>query len=247
MPDWIASLLCSWLGLCVAAPATDGCRERAFEGQAHIVCSFDVADVRVGLHLDATDGRKLATLGALERSLPAAPLMLANGGMYHDDLNPVGLYIEDGRRRTRLSTKGGWGNFHLLPNGVFWGRADGTVGVTETKAFARRFGANGKGLSFATQSGPMLVIGGRLHPRFLRDSDSRKVRNGVGVSKDGRRLHFAQSKRAVTFHHFGRLFRDELATPNALFLDGTVSSVRAPGVRREGWKPLGPMIAVTAR
>ena len=250
MPDWIAAFLCSWLGLCGAPEGGGdhgpGCRETVFEGLGHVVCSFDVAAVRIATRLDRPDGTKLATLSALEDTLPEPPLMAMNAGMYHDDLDPVGLYIEGGRRRTPLSTKGGWGNFHLLPNGVFWGRG-GQVGVSETNAFARRFGREGKGLDFATQSGPMLVIGGRLHPRFLADSDSRKIRNGVGVSRDGRRVHFVQSKRAVTFHHFGRLFRDALATPDALFLDGTVSSVRAPGVRREGWKPLGPMITVTPR
>jgi uncharacterized protein YigE (DUF2233 family) len=31
----------------------------------------------------------------------------------------------------------------------------------------------------------MLVIGGKLHPKLLPDSDSLYVRNGVGVSEDG--------------------------------------------------------------
>ena len=49
----------------------------------------------------------------------------------------------------------------------------------------------------------------------------------------------------LSFHDFGTLFRDVLETPNALFLDGTVSAIDAPGFSRGGfWKELGPMIGV---
>ncbi|MEL6750840.1 MAG: phosphodiester glycosidase family protein [Pseudomonadota bacterium] len=232
------SFLCSWLGLC--AP-TQSCRVIDHLGAKHTVCSFDMDAIDVALHLDDAQGRPYRRLSKLEAALPDEPLMLMNGGMYHDDLGPVGLYVADGQQRQRLSRKGGWGNFHLLPNGVFWG-AEGTVGVTETKAFAKA----GRDVDFATQSGPMLVIDGKLHPRFIVSSDSLKIRNGVGVA--GRRVHFAMSHGAVNFHDFGTLFRDVLQTPNALFLDGTVSELRAPGHRLGwSWKALGPMIAVTPR
>ena len=138
-----------------------------------------------------------------------------------------------------ISTKGGWGNFHLLPNGVFWIKGD-RVGVTETKQYlARKIRPD-----YATQSGPMLVIDGKLHHRFLKDSDSRKIRNGVGISADGKTIHFAISKGSVTFWDFGKLFQERLKTPNALFLDGTVSAIRTDKFRRGGWRQLGPMIAV---
>jgi uncharacterized protein YigE (DUF2233 family) len=41
-----------------------------------------------------------------------------NAGMFHEDLRPVGLYIEDGAEEMRLVTRDGPGNFGLLPNGV---------------------------------------------------------------------------------------------------------------------------------
>jgi uncharacterized protein YigE (DUF2233 family) len=91
----------------------------------------------------------------------------------------------------------------------------------------------------------MLVIDGDLHPRFLVDSDSRYVRNGVGVSADGHTAWFAISDRSVTFHEFGRLFRDGLKARNALYFDGSISRLYAPQVRRNdfGWS-MGPIIGL---
>ena len=88
----------------------------------------------------------------------------------------------------------------------------------------------------------MLVINGTLHPRFLADSESRFVRNGVGVDSDGR-LHLAISDSAVNFHSFARFFRDALKTPNALFIDGNVSRLYAPSLDRyDVGFPMGPIL-----
>jgi len=117
------------------------------------------------------------------------------------------------------------------------------AGVLETRTFLK----NGITPRQATQSGPMLVIDGRIHPAFIPDSDSHKIRNGVGVSGDGRIIWFALSRRPVNFHTFARLFRDCLKTPNALFLDGTISQMWSPEKRRLSFHPAGPIIAVTRR
>ena len=85
---------------------------------------------------------------------------------------------------------------------------------------------------FATQSGPMLVIDGELHPKFMKDSRSIKRRNGVGISPDGSRIFFAISEEPVNFHSFARLFKDHLKTPNALYLDGTISRLHDPENKR---------------
>ena len=78
---------------------------------------------------------------------------------------------------------------------------------------------------------------------FLPDSTSRYIRNGVGSSADGQKLVFAISNSSVTFHEFGRLFRDYLKMPQALFLDGNISRIYAPELGRSdlGFQ-LGPMI-----
>ena len=98
-----------------------------------------------------------------------------------------------------------------------------------------------------SQSGPMLVIDGELHPRFLPSSDSRYVRNGVGVSDDGRTAWFAISDQAVTFHEFGRFFRDGLGARDALYFDGSISRLYAPELGRADWgRSLGPIIGIVA-
>ncbi len=97
---------------------------------------------------------------------------------------------------------------------------------------------------FATQSGPMLVIGGELHPAFDPDGASLKIRNGVGVDEAGR-AHFLISEAPISFGKFARYFRDVAKTPNALFLDGSVSSLWDPAHERmDSRVPLGPLVVV---
>jgi uncharacterized protein YigE (DUF2233 family) len=94
----------------------------------------------------------------------------------------------------------------------------------------------------------MLVINGRLHPRFDRRSTSLKARNGVGVRADGR-IIFAISQGEISFDAFARLFRDRLNCLNALYLDGgSASSLYMPSLNSLGnVLSLGPMLAVFER
>jgi uncharacterized protein YigE (DUF2233 family) len=131
----------------------------------------------------------------------------------------------------------------MKPNGIFYVAA-GRAGVAETQAFLKQRPQ----ADLATQSGPMLVINGRLHPRFDRGSASLKARNGVGVRADGKVI-FVISQGEVSFDAFARLFRDGLNCPNALFLDGgSASSLYAPSLNSHGnILSLGPMLAVFER
>jgi len=231
-----------WGGAAVADP---GCRPVEHDGASYTVCTFraDRDDIRLW-HSDPSGGL-LGSFRAVDALAQEEGLRLAfamNGGMYHDDRAPVGHYVEDGEARTPLITSDGPGNFGLLPNGVFcWG--GGRADIVESRAFA---GAP-RECRYATQSGPMLVIDGALHPRFLPRSDSVHIRNGVGVAADGVTVHFAISEERVNFHAFGRLFRDALGTPNALYLDGKVSRLYAPGIgRADAGFALGPIVGVVA-
>ncbi|WP_273524951.1 phosphodiester glycosidase family protein [Rhodosalinus sediminis] len=239
-----AAALAAALAAPLAAPlAAADCRPLEHEGRPYTVCEVtpEHDDLRL-FHSDAT-GAPYGHFGTLEAALEDRGLRLGpamNAGMYHPDRAPVGLYVEEGEERMYLVTSDGPGNFGLLPNGVLClrpGRAD----VIETRAFARRAPA----CRFATQSGPMLVIDGALHPRFLPDSTSRYIRNGVGTAADGARLVMAISETPVTFHEFGRLFRDALGVEQALYLDGNVSRLHAPGLGRSDFgRPMGPILAV---
>ncbi|MDP3341783.1 MAG: phosphodiester glycosidase family protein [Frigidibacter sp.] len=220
------------------------CQDTSFEGVGYTVCDVPAgADLR--LWLTAPDGRPVGSFERL-RELAAAEgrevVFAMNAGMYHADRSAVGLHIENGETQSGAVTGGGGGNFGLLPNGIFCIQP-GSFAVLETKAFL----ANPPACTHATQSGPMLVIGGELHPRFLVDSDSTYIRNGVGVSADGQTARFALSQGAVNFHSFGRFFRDVLDTPEALYLDGSISRIYAPELGRDqGGRPMGPIVGLLA-
>jgi uncharacterized protein YigE (DUF2233 family) len=221
--------------------AGGGCWPKAaLSAAAYTVCTVDPAFPDAIYH--RTPGPAFGSFDSLARQLWKErhyPIVAMNGGMYHDDLSAVGLFVEHGFERQAISTKAGWGNFHLLPNGVFWLKG-GQAGVTET----RRYLMDKIAADYATQSGPMLVIDGQIHPRFLPDSDSLKFRNGIGVDQAGR-VHMVISETPVRFYDFALLFRDVLGCRNALYLDGTISSLYDAGTgRRDRLFPLGPIIAV---
>ena len=213
------------------------------ERAAYTICEVDLRKHTVRLYWNRSDGTPYAYLSTLPRSLEGGTgrmLFATNAGMFDSNLKPVGLYVEQGRELVHANTKSGRGNFHMKPNGVFYISADRAV-VAETQAFLKQRPQ----ADLATQSGPMLVMDGRLHPRFNRGSTSLKLRSGVGVRADGKVI-FAISQEAVSFDSFARLFRDGQSCPNALFLDGgSVSSLYAPTLNRSGnVLPLGPMLAV---
>lgn len=226
----------------VAAPAaTPPCERMTFEGEGYVLCPVPKgADIRVW-HSDDS-GSLYGSFRRIDNDLRAEGRRLGfamNGGMYHADRGPVGLLVTEGVEHNAIVTGASKGNFGMLPNGVFCIGESGYA-VVESRAFAR----HPLPCRFATQSGPMLVIDGELHPRFLPDSDSRFIRNGVGIRQDGTAV-FAISDRPVTFYEFGRLFRDGLKTPNALYLDGKISRLYAPALRRNDFGfPMGPIVGL---
>ena len=227
--------------LCLLAAPAVACEQITHRDARFTVCEV-ASNERIELFLRDDAGDILGAFSSVKSRVDGTVVMAMNAGMYHDDRRPVGLYIEDGIQEAPIVTRAGPGNFGLLPNGVFCLRADRSD-VIESRAFT----ANPPACTDATQSGPMLVIDGALHPRFLRDSTSRNIRNGVGTSADGQRVVFAISDDAVTFHEFGTLFRDILDLPNALYFDGRISRLYAPAVGRNDFGlPLGPIVAVIA-
>jgi uncharacterized protein YigE (DUF2233 family) len=239
----IWTTLSALLFLAGPVSASAGCETVEFEDIPFTICRADPAVDSVELRLNDDTGALIGTFERLTDTTAAEGrdvVFAMNGGMYHPDRRPVGHYVEDGTELAPLVTRSGPGNFGLLPNGVLC-LGDRTALVAETLAFAK----TKPGCRDASQSGPMLVIDGALHPRFLATSNSRFIRNGVGVTRDGT-LVAAISDRPVTFHHFARLFRDALNAPNALYIDGNVSRLLAPGIARAdiGF-PMGPMLVVT--
>ncbi|WP_299608989.1 phosphodiester glycosidase family protein [uncultured Tateyamaria sp.] len=239
MMRWAALVLVAW-----AAPAwAVTCENIQYDGNRYTICTVDPAQEELRLFLYDDNDAPLGQFSAVDRALADEGKALSfamNAGMYHDNRAPVGHYIEDGEEIMRVISNPGPGNFGLLPNGILCLRA-GRADVFETLDYVDQ----APDCTHATQSGPMLVIDGDLHPRFLTDSTSRFIRNGVGTAKDGSQAIFAISNNAVTFHEFGSLFRDHLQLPNALFFDGNISRLYAPDVNRDDFGfALGPIIGV---
>jgi uncharacterized protein YigE (DUF2233 family) len=231
------------LASCGAEPEIDSaCEAVIFEGTPLTHCTADPAQHRIAMVLDTPGGGPARSLEALAdiRPEPGKVAFAMNGGMFDAEGEPIGYYVEDGERRHTLNRNAGAGNFHLMPNGVFYG-SGGEWRIRTTDDFAENID---KRPEFATQSGPMLVIGGKLHPAFDDDGDSKKTRNSVGVDRAGR-AHFVISEAPVSFGKLARYFRDRLKTPNALFLDGSVSQLWDPARERmDRGAELGPLIVV---
>ncbi len=222
------------------------CDSVSFEGDDFTVCTADPSRTRIAMFDADAEGVPYRGFSSLEIALASRAkslLFAVNGGMFDDSGLPIGYYVESGKRMQTLNRAKGPGNFHLLPNGVFFG-ANGTWRILTTDGFAEQVKTRP---DFATQSGPMLLIDGQLHPKISENGQSTHIRNAVGIDGKGRAL-FVISNSAVSFGRLARLYRDRLNCRNALYLDGSVSSLWFPD---GGWMdqraPLGPIVAVFAR
>lgn len=145
-----------------------------------------------------------------------------NGGMYLRDFSPQGLYIEKGVIIKQIDkTKEAYGNFYMQPNGIFYITKNKKAHVVTTKNFNYTTNINN-----ATQSGPMLLINGKIHHKFMPHSKNIHIRNGVGILPNGDLL-FAISSQKINFYNFASFFKQH-GCKNALYLDGFVSRIYLP-------------------
>lgn len=207
---------------------------------AHTVCQIHPKKHKIQLSLAwKTNDEPILTFHNLLKIKPNT-LFAMNAGMYDHHYAPIGYTVIEGKQILSLNLKKGAGNFHLMPNGVFWQDKKG-FHISESRQMARLL-KRGIQPIFATQSGPMLVINNQIHPKFDPHSTSHKTRNGVGVCSDGM-VKFVISNEWVSFYQFAQLFKDNLACPNALFLDGgTASALYSQELQRSSHKKMGVII-----
>lgn len=163
-----------------------------------------------------------------------------NGGMYMENNRPLGLFIKDGKTLVPINRKSATNaNFYLKPNGIFSIDTLHVATICKTEDFVP-----GKKIKYATQSGPMLIIDGEMHPAFKQGSNSVTIRNGVGILPDNRVL-FVMAAVEVNFYDFANYFK-KMGCKNALFLDGGISCTYLP---EKNWEDLagnfGAIIALS--
>ncbi len=225
----------------IASQVESACRSVIFENTSLTHCLAIPSRHRIETALADGSGVNYRSLAELSEAMDGETVAFAmNAGMYDDDGDPIGYFVEESERLKALNTADGEGNFHLKPNGVFFGTGD-TWEIRTTEDFLANVSDRPE---FGTQSGPMLLIDGKVHPEITEDGPSRLIRNGVGVDEKGR-AHFVISNAPLSFGKFARFFRDELKTPNALYLDGSVSALWNPATgRTDGGAAIGPILVV---
>ena len=145
-----------------------------------------------------------------------------NGGIYDKAYEPLGLYIENGEQLKPLNRASGGGNFFIRPGGVFWLKGQ-RAGITPINNFKPS-----PEITYAVQSGPMLIENGAINWRLKPSASSRKLRNGVGIDKQGR-VVFMLSEHETNFYDFACYAQSKLRVRQMLYLDGTISKMYQKG------------------
>lgn len=215
----------------------------SYKGQRFTVCTVDLTKRKIELFWRDGSKQPFLSFDGLDKWLRGKGrklLFATNAGMFREDFAPVGLYVEHRTKLRPLNLRDGSSNFCMKPNGVF-AITDSGAKVVESSKYPRIK----QETIFATQSGPMLVIDGEIHPDFRAKSESRLFRNGVGVASP-ERVVVAITEDPVNLYEFAVLFRDRLECPNALYLDGNISSLYSAQLGRNDYRgDIGPILAVT--
>jgi len=198
---------------------------------------------RIVMYWQKADGEAWGSLRSLLADINqnGQVQMAMNGGIYDKAYAPLGLYIEKGRQLTPLNRASGGGNFFIRPGGVFYlkGQKAAIVSIDKFKP--------SPAIQYAVQSGPMLIENGKINWRLKPSASSRKLRNGVGITREGK-VVFMLSARETNFYDFACYAQSKLNVRQMLYLDGTISKMYQKG-GSVPWQyhPFVTMIAVESR
>ena len=136
------------------------CRTETAGAIPFTTCRVDLGSEQLRLFWRDSAGQPYRQFSALRDALgkQGSKLLFAvNAGMYRPDLSPVGLFVADGQELVPLNRHVGSGNFSQQPNGVF------LIDGNSARVLATEdYGQEKPHATFATQSGPMLVIDGQI-------------------------------------------------------------------------------------
>ncbi|HGW0998001.1 phosphodiester glycosidase family protein [Raoultella ornithinolytica] len=179
---------------------------------------------RIAMYWKKADGEAFGSLRALLADINQSGRvqMAMNGGIYAKSYAPLGLYIEKGVQKVPLNRASGGGNFFIRPGGVFYlqGERAKIVSIDKFKPTP--------GIDYAVQSGPILIENGTINWRLKPSAGSRKLRNGVGITRQGQVI-FMLSDRETNFYDFACYAQSTLNVRQMLYLDGTISKMYRKG------------------
>lgn len=154
-------------------------------------------------------------------------------GKFSGAFSSMGLYIENGQLlhpiKAVQNTKV---NMEIQPSGVFQINASG---ASIEPLQAKRTYKNAIG---AIQSGPMLLIDGRINAALPKRIKT--LRNGVGIKKDGK-VYFACFE--ASMREFAEHFLNQ-GCQSALYLESDHPDIWYNGNSRNKFNRFGPMIVV---
>ena len=133
-----------------------------------------------------------------------------NGGIYSEEYEPNGLYIENHKIISKINLADGEGNFYMQPNGVFYIQ-NNQPKISESKAFEYN-----ENISYATQSGPLLIENGVINKKIGKNSESFKIRSAVGIDRENK-VFFLMSSEKINFYDFSKYALDKLNCKDLLF------------------------------
>ncbi|MGK0390338.1 MAG: hypothetical protein ACI94Y_003090, partial [Maribacter sp.] len=203
---------------------TLGGGEKWWEGERYYYTKIDLRKHQIDIH-SASDG-----VNKINDIINDKLLFATNGGIFEGDFSPTGLLVANGKTIHDINLKKGTGNFYLQPNGVFYISSKNKAKVLESNDFNKK---NPK-VKHAIQSGPSLLLNGKINKKFNKGSKNKYVRSGVGVL-DENTVIFAISKNPVCFYDFAEMFLKKLSCKNALYLDGAISEMYLPGVIKDNY------------
>ncbi|MDR2204682.1 MAG: phosphodiester glycosidase family protein [Flavobacteriaceae bacterium] len=218
------------------------CREKPDFEKDYVIYPANPKTENIGFYWKNNAGQILKNIGNLKKEVETENKKLKfamNGGMFEINNFPKGLYIENFKTLNEIDTLTGEGNFYIQPNGIFYLTKSNDSEIVETKKFQKN--AN---IKYATQSGPMLLMNGKINPVFQEQSKNLNIRNGVGILEDGN-IVFAMSKKEINFYKFALFFK-KMGCKSALYLDGFVSKTYLPEknwIQEDG--DFGVIIAIT--
>lgn len=141
-----------------------------------------------------------------------------NGGIFDSEFAPVGHLVIEGNQLSATNRADGEGNFYMKPNGVFYvDEYSARIIPTEEYDFETIRPTT------AIQSGPLLIKDGSIHPALNPSSRNRYIRNGIGITRDGR-ICFGFFETPCSLHYMAMAFLKE-GCESALYLDGAISGI----------------------